>query len=206
MITETACFTGHRHLPADILDTVSFSLDCAISEAYKIGYRRFICGGALGFDTLAALRVIEFRKTNTDVRLILAIPCGDQSIRWPKYDQNIYRYICRQADERIILSTEYYPGCMQKRNRYMVEHSSLCICYLYSFRGGTAYTVRYAASRNINIINLAIDHHNRPEMTLREDPCCYMFISHSAKRNVGIAHLRLLKGRNLRQKDTWSSC
>ena len=205
MITKTACFTGHRHLPADFQNTVALSLAREIANAYEEGYRRFMCGGALGFDTLAALQVMEFRKVHPDVKLLLAIPCIDQPIRWPKKDQKAYRCICEQADQKIILSPKYYQGCMQTRNRYMVDHSSLCICYLYSLRGGTAYTVRYAASRDIRIINLAMDRNIRPEMTMREDPCCCIYISPSAKRNAGIAHLHLSKGKTLRQKDTLSS-
>ena len=49
----------------------------------------------------------------------------------------------------------YYNGCMQVRNRYLVDHSSACICYLNNLRSGTAYTVKYAESQGLQIINLA---------------------------------------------------
>ena len=44
---------------------------------------------------------------------------------------------------------------MQKRNRHLADNSSVCICYLTKPTGGTAYTVRQAALRDIPIINLA---------------------------------------------------
>ena len=44
---------------------------------------------------------------------------------------------------------------MFKRNRYMVDHSDICVCYCTSGEGGTAYTVRYAEKKEIPIVNLA---------------------------------------------------
>jgi uncharacterized phage-like protein YoqJ len=205
MITKTACFTGHRHLLQEKQDSLSLLIDQAISEAYKDNYRRFLCGGALGFDTLAATRIILFRKEHPDIKLTLVVPCENQSLHWCKEDQSVYRHIREQADEVIILSPLYYQGCMQTRNRYMVDHSSLCICYLFSFRGGTAYTVRYAAYCNIDIINLAMDQ-SQTDFTLRENQCSSTFMSRSANKNAVTAHSFLLQGRKLRKKNMLSSC
>ena len=44
---------------------------------------------------------------------------------------------------------------MQVRNRYLVNQSSKCICYLEKNTGGTKYTVDYALSKNLQVINLA---------------------------------------------------
>ena len=44
---------------------------------------------------------------------------------------------------------------MQKRNRHLVDNSSLCISYLTSDSGGTAYTVDYAKANGLKVINLA---------------------------------------------------
>ena len=74
MTDLTVCFTGHRHLPPDKRNAVAASLIRAIAEAYSNGYRRFMCGGALGFDTIAALQVLELKKVHPDIRLILVIP------------------------------------------------------------------------------------------------------------------------------------
>ena len=93
MMDLTACFTGHRHLPPDKRDSAAASLGRAIEEAYKNGYRRFMCGGALGFDTIAALQVLDSRKEHPDIKLILAIPCLDQAKRW--YATDIWSIILR---------------------------------------------------------------------------------------------------------------
>ena len=44
---------------------------------------------------------------------------------------------------------------MHKRNRHLVDNSSLCICYLTKQSGGTAYTVSYAESHDLKIVNVA---------------------------------------------------
>ena len=45
-------------------------------------------------------------------------------------------------------------GCMHKRNRHLVDNSSVCVCYLNKENGGTAYTVDYAGKKGLEIINL----------------------------------------------------
>lgn len=201
MMWKTACFTGHRKLPHDRLEIIVSSLRSAIEEAFANGYRDFICGGALGFDTLAALQTLEFRKAHPDVKLIMAIPCQNQAQKWSAKDREVYQSILQQADRCEILSQVYFSGCMQVRNRYMVDHSSLCICYMSSFHGGTASTVRYAAFRNIEIINLAMNY-PQPDTMLREMQCCSMYTYRSAGQNAAIAHLSPLQARKLIYKNT----
>ena len=44
---------------------------------------------------------------------------------------------------------------MFKRNWYPVDISSICVCYLNCYKGGTAYTVNYAKQKGLRIINLS---------------------------------------------------
>ena len=60
-IASTAFFTGHRILGRDELVLLPEALFRCLQEAYTDGYRRFFCGCALGFDTLAAFQVIRLR-------------------------------------------------------------------------------------------------------------------------------------------------
>ena len=53
------------------------------------------------------------------------------------------------------MSEAYTQGCMHRRNRHLVDHSSVCICYLTGSSGGTAYTVNYARKQGLEIINIA---------------------------------------------------
>ena len=65
-----------------------------------------------------------------------------------------YDRIRASADFVRVLSPTYHRGCMHVRNRYMVDRSDVCICYLRTMTGGTAYTVGYAESRGLEIIRL----------------------------------------------------
>ena len=67
-----------------------------------------------------------------------------------------YERIKALADKVVYTSQEYTKGCMHKRNRHLVDHSSVCICYLTKKDSGTAYTVDYSEKQGLEIINLAL--------------------------------------------------
>lgn len=124
-------------------------------KAIEQGYHYFGCGGALGFDTLAAQTVLRLREIYPEIRLILVLPCRNQTRGWKQDDVAEYDRIMKAADKVTYTSEQYYSGCMHKRNRHLVDYSSLCICYLTEQSGGTAYTVNYAQSQGLKIINVA---------------------------------------------------
>ena len=99
----------------------------------------FYAGGALGFDTLAAQAVLKARRFHPQIRLILALPCRNQDVRWKEADRLLYASIMQRADEVIYLSERYTRGCLFERNRYLIDHCDICICYCKSGEGGTAY-------------------------------------------------------------------
>ena len=59
--TLTVCFTGHRHMEREEALRLPALLDSVIRELYNRGARIFRAGGAQGFDTVAALKVLELR-------------------------------------------------------------------------------------------------------------------------------------------------
>lgn len=151
---ERCCFTGHRDISDENQDELIQRLKENVLNLYQKGVNTFYAGGALGFDTLAAECVIEVRKTNRDIRLVIVVPCRDQAAKWSSADRERYNTILKLADDVIFLADRYYNGCMQARNRYMVNHSHFCICYLTKPSGGTYYTVSYAEEKELEIYNL----------------------------------------------------
>ena len=149
----TCCFTGHRIIPMSDVEKLTDSLKKARDEAIKGGVRHFICGGALGFDTLAALEVIK-RKADNDIFLEIAVPCADQSKRWNQGQKKTYDEILSKADKVTVLFEKYVSGCMHFRNAFMVDNSDLIIAYYRGHSGGTQYTYMYAESRGLKIINV----------------------------------------------------
>lgn len=155
MIEKTVCFTGHRNIPLLKRKAVAQRLKTELTDLINNGYQFFGAGGALGFDTLAAQTVLELKKDYKHIRLILVLPCENQTRGWKEKDIEIYEEIKQQADKVVYTSKEYTRGCMHKRNRYLVDNSSVCVCYLTEDTGGTAYTVNYAIKSGLTVINTA---------------------------------------------------
>ena len=155
MREQTCCFTGHRFLPASQIPALEQSLEAAILHLLSQGVCYFGAGGALGFDTLAAQAVLRLREAFPQLRLILILPCRTQADKWRPKQQAEYASILSRADKLVYTSDDYYPGCMHYRNRYLVAHSSHCICYYTHARGGTHYTVNLCKKLGLNVVNLA---------------------------------------------------
>lgn len=139
-----------------------------LEKLYQMGYRRFLCGGATGFDTLAASCVREFRRSFPDAELVLALPCENQTRGWRPSDKALYEELRQEADQVIVLSPAYYTGCMLVRDRFMVDHADRCIAYMRQAVGGTAYTVKYAIRSGLPILNLAVEDEVRRFLTEEE--------------------------------------
>ena len=150
----TCCFTGHRTLYKPE-NEISAELDKLLYKMYERGFRRFCCGGAVGFDTLAEKAVLRLREKHDDVTLSLILPCREQTKKWKAADVAVYEEILTLADEIIYTSEHFTPFCMHVRNRRLVDESSVCIAYLVTDSGGTASTVKYAEQQKIEIIKLA---------------------------------------------------
>ena len=149
---EKVCsFTGHRAIDKDRITAL---ISRAVAFAYENGVRTFLTGGALGFDTLAAKLVISFRITHPDVRLVILVPCKNQSEKLNDYERSIYEYTLSACDEVEYLSEEYYDGCMKERNAALAERCDILIAYVGRRVGGSAQTYRMAEKLGKKIYNL----------------------------------------------------
>lgn len=153
--SKTVCFTGHRNIPAEQLPAVTRRLEAAVAGLIERGYRFFGAGGALGFDTLAAQTVLRLKQAYPQIRLILVLPCLSQTKNWSGENKAVYEEIKARADKVVYTSQAYTRDCMLRRNRYLVDGSSVCVCYLTKPSGGTAYTVQYARANGLPVINTA---------------------------------------------------
>jgi len=154
---KTVCFTGHRKIEKQELNTINTLLPEVLDNLYMSGFRHFIAGGALGFDTIAAEQVITLRKRYHDCTLTIAIPYEGQSKNFSKKDKEKYLSILNSADNTIITSPRYFSGCFHVRNQYMVDNSSVCVafCREATEKGGSLSTIKYAKRKELEIINLA---------------------------------------------------
>ena len=152
---RAAAFTCHRDLSQEEKLSLAEVLVQTVEALYREGITTFYCGGALGFDTVAALTVLTMKTQYPALRLVLAIPCPEQSARWSESDRARYQSILARADEKVILCEHYTRFCMMLRNRYMVDHAEVLVAYMTRESGGTASTVKYAKKKGLRLINLA---------------------------------------------------
>lgn len=155
MQEQTCCFTGHRELPVWERKQLAAKLEATITGLIDRGILFYGAGGARGFDCLAAQTVLNLKPSYPNIKLILVLPCLTQTRGWKPEDVAEYERIKAQADKVVYTAQQYTQGCMHKRNRYLVDHSGVCVCYLTKDSGGTAYTVRYAEQQGLEIVNIA---------------------------------------------------
>lgn len=160
----SCAFTGHRpeKLPWGTREddpgciALKKHIGNAVEQAAACGYRHFLCGMARGCDTWFAEAVLALKDRYGDVTLEAAIPCADQPDRWPRKDRERYARLLERCDVRTVLSDTYAPGCMQRRNRYMVDHSAMLIAVHDGLGGGTQNTIAYAFSRRLDVAVLPV--------------------------------------------------
>lgn len=156
----TCCFTGHRpsKLPWGSNENdrrctaLRDEIKSRLSGIYEAGYRNFICGMAVGCDMYFAEAVLELRAVYPDIKLEAAIPCGSQPDRWARKDRIRYNSIIDRCDSIKVLQTDYSRDCMMKRNRYMVDNSSLLLACYDGKPGGTMNTILYAERQGLKTI------------------------------------------------------
>ena len=169
---NACCFSGHRaeKLPwrynEDMPECVALKALIAdmLTEAYAAGFRRFYCGMASGSDMYFGEAVALLREMHDDVSLDAVIPFRGQERYWPKEQRERYARLAERCDSVTVLHDAYRPGCMQERNRYMVDRSSLLLAVYDEKPGGTHNTVRYAEKRRLTIVVLPVTGFHRPDL------------------------------------------
>ena len=155
----TCCFTGHRpeKLPwgDDERDPrcheLKKRLRDAVEAAYDEGMRHFICGMAQGCDLYFCEAAQALRDSRPGVTVEAAIPCESQADKWPPEDKERYQRLVGLCDFETMVQRQYDRGCMLRRNRYMVDRSSLLIAAFDGSKGGTLYTASYALKNGVEV-------------------------------------------------------
>ncbi|MBR0507754.1 MAG: DUF1273 family protein [Clostridia bacterium] len=154
---KTCCFTGHRDLPkpgGDAYDALLDSLSKAVDDAVSEGCRRFIVGGAKGFDLLAGEWILARKKVDPSLTLSVYVPYREQDGGYSPDERKRYRALLDGADEVVILSETYFPGCMRARNARMVADADLCIAYVRKNPSGSAQTLRMAETADLTVLRI----------------------------------------------------
>lgn len=171
---HTCAFTGHRpeKLPWGYNEEDPRCLELkkrlwnAVQEVYDRGYRHFLCGMAQGCDLYFCETVIALRCLMYGVTLEAVVPHAGQASNWSASQRERYERLLEMCDKRTVLAPCYDRGCMQRRNRHMVDNASLLLSVYDGSGGGTGYTVAYALQQKVEVLPLSV---------LEEAPQSYYF-------------------------------
>ena len=160
MRDKTCSFTGHRpaKLPWGSNESderciaLKKELYCRLEGVYQAGYTHFICGMAIGCDMFFAEAVLKLQEEHPEITLEAAVPCGSQPDRWTRPLRERYNAILDKCSVVNVLQIQYTPDCMQKRNQYMIDRSSLLLSCFDGRPGGTMSTILYAQRQGLKTI------------------------------------------------------
>jgi uncharacterized phage-like protein YoqJ len=127
------------------------------------GIDTFISGMALGIDLWAARIVIKLReeKKYSHIKLVGAIPCLNQSDKWPKNSQDEWLKVFEACNEtHYVTNKKYSHDCMQLRNEWMVDHASRGISVFTGASGGTMNCLLYAKKQGLGELVTIISPHS----------------------------------------------
>lgn len=161
LLARTVAFTGHRPRYFSFSggnDPHLLALRRTLREQIlrlhrENGAIHFLTGMALGVDTWAAQEVLALKEQGFPLTLSCILPCVGQENRWNREEKEQYRRLCGQAASTETLSPFYFSGCMQMRDRVLVDRCDLLLAvYDGESSGGTGYTVHYALKKEKPIV------------------------------------------------------
>ena len=162
-IMKSVAFTGYRpkklSFGSDLSHPDAVRLRANLRTEYerliKRGFRQFLTGGALGCDMMAAEIVLELKQhygSNSGIMHVLCMPCFDYYAGWSSENKERLQKIRENSLSFYVSERPYFNGCMQKRNRYMVDTSRVLLAVYDGQSGGTHSTMEYAKSKNRKVI------------------------------------------------------
>lgn len=161
----TMCFTGHRPnklcgYEKDTYRPMVKQLTDILDQYYAAGIRRFITGGAQGFDQLVFWATHALKSKHDDIENIVYVPFQGQERQWSKtgvFSQTEYAQMLKHADHVEYLSANTLTNkrevvhALYIRNETMVNHSDMVLALQNPWdnneTGGTAHCVKYAKNQ-----------------------------------------------------------
>ena len=154
------CVTGHRPkgFPFErqdyifsylkYMELLEQEIECLIRE----GYTHFITGMAEGADLDFAKTVLFLRDQGEPITLEAALPYPLKPSKKMTAYSEARDDVLLCCNQKHIVSPYFHQGCMQKRNKYMVDQSDIVLAIWNGERtGGTWNTIAYAQTQNKTI-------------------------------------------------------
>lgn len=166
-------FTGHRDLDANFDRAF---LKEYLSSLISNGADIFYVGMARGFDleVLYALSILKIEKKleaipnkkelladykksdDTLFKIIGCYPFNGHKVGYTGTASYSFSSLENCLDEKVYCSPFYFNGCMNVRNKYLVDNCDMLVAYFNpsKIHSGTANTIRMAVSADIPYINI----------------------------------------------------
>ena len=125
-----------------------------VERAINSGKILFVCGMAEGADMYFCETVIALKEKYPHILLEGALPYPEPDKYRSDYERARYARAIEKCDFVSTISPVGSKFAPLKRNRYMVDKSSLLFALNYSDRGGTVYTMDYAKQKGVEIIKI----------------------------------------------------
>ena len=167
-IEKTVCFTGHRYLKREYQNWAFKALELAVKRAVEGGYTWFMSGGAPYWDwwfldnaKAERMGIEGIPEKGGPLRNIVvgaAIPFPGFWEYYKEKRQDDYTYIKNHLENEldIIITVEqgeYEAWKMHKRNKWLVDNSTVIITVYDGRRsGGTYHTLKYAREKGKPIL------------------------------------------------------
>ncbi len=170
MRQHRCCFSGHRKEKlSKSPEEIQLWLEKQIAQAIADGFVTFITGMAMGVDIWAGEIVVRLRETDPRLHLIAEVPWPGFSARWNAEWKGRYSSLIEKADLVRYVSKSYDPTLFEKRNKWMVDHSSRVIAYYNGEDGGTKDMVAYAQNQGLEVV-LGVDEPQPKKKPVAEIP------------------------------------
>lgn len=140
------------------------NLCAAIVEAYDRGYEMFITGMTRGFGILAGEAVCEVReKSGLPIFLCAAIPYKKQPDKWNSaWKMRYHRLLMNCEGQKNVFGFQTYARGLERfLDQYLIDHTTLLICYYDGRQGDAQEAYFYAKEKERSILNLAVQDYTK---------------------------------------------
>ena len=159
---SVCCFTGNRphKLPWGEYENdtrcvvIKQKMRADIEKLINSGIILFVCGMAQGADTYFVETLFELKKQYPHILIEGAIPYFEQAKSWTESARIRYEKNLSKIDYKTVICDHPSRYAPLKRNRYMVDKSSVLLSLNYDESGGSAYTERYAGVKGLKIVKI----------------------------------------------------
>lgn len=144
---------GYNEADARCVD-FKLRLRAQIERLIMLGYAHFLSGGAMGMDIWGAEAALALREAGKNITLEIVSPFDGQADRWTSDYRERRARLIEAADVYTVISHEYTPSCLFRRNRYIVQNAALILAAYDGQEGGTKMTIETAYREGVPVLTI----------------------------------------------------